>query len=335
MVKVLDASGVQDSGIQSIESELILASAEKDGIRLTATVLGREGQDLTKTAGEISKSYLVSQIPARYPVIYSEAYNLKQAYEMFIKTAQSDPEMASGIKEMETFLTEQGLDLEKDIMSFLGKGYAFVVEDTDSVIPALGLYVDVSGNEQGALKVAGKINEAVDKVWGQAKEESPELAFVLFKDEVVKGRLWKFKLNVDTLLTGAPAEVIKKLSGQKLEFYYGVLPQKVMVFALKPDLEKVYGQSPVVSESDEFKKARSYLNGADRGVTYLAPSQVFVYLDRVIKLAQEANGGQMPADLQEYQTVRSYVWPIKSFMAASKVVEKDKVVAEAFLHIGQ
>ncbi len=334
-LKVLGGANLQENGIASIESETLLVTVEKEGIRLAATVLGKSGGDLRKVSGDVEKSYLLSRIPAKYPVIYTEAYNLRQAYDSFIKIAEQDLEMSDGISQLRDFLTGQGLDLEKDLLSFMDKGYAFVMEDTDSVIPALGFYLDAGSNVDGAIKVSGRINQGLDDLWQQATAESPELSMFVSKEEVIPGKLWKYKLNLDPLLADAPAEISKKLSGQKIELYYGVLQENVFVIALKPDLEKVYGKSPVVVESDEFKKALSYLKGAEVGVTYLAPSQVFVYMDRMLKLAEEANGGQSLADMTQYQQLKSYIAPIKSLSTASKGVEKEKIAVEAFLHIGQ
>ncbi len=332
VIQAMSSAGVSDSRIDMVESETIIMSLEKDGIRLSANLLGKENADLTKS-GQISKSYLAEKIPSKYPVIYSEAYNLKSVYENFLKLSETDAEMKDGLSQMKEFLAGQDLDLEKDVLSFLDKGYAFVLEDTDSTVPALGVYFDVSGNPAGAVKVAGKISQAVDEIWVQAMVENPELDVFLSKEEVIQGKLWKIAVNIDSLLVGAPSEITKKLSGQKIEFYYGVLPENILVIAFKPDLEKVYGKSPTVAEAPEYKQALSYLRGADKGVSYLSPSQFFVYADRVLKLVNEISG--KTEDLTQYEQIKSYVLPFKSLAVASGGVEKNKISAEAFVHISQ
>jgi len=332
-VKALGQVTLNEAGLGMVESEVITARAEKDGLRFVATLLGKDNTDFTKVAGDMSKPYLVDKIPAKYPVIYTEAYNLKQVYDNFSEVAKKDAQMDKGLKDMKAFLTEQNLDFDKDIMSFLTKGYAFVLEDSDSVIPALGLYIDASGNPGGAVKTAQQIDKSVEEIWQQTLKENPQLNMVLSKEEVIKGQLWKFKLNLDTLLVGAPTEVVKKLTGQKIEFYYGVLPANVMVFAFKPDLETVYGKSPTVAEADEYKQALGYLKGVDQGVTFLSPAQIFVYADRVLSIIQQSGG--TAADLTEYELIKKYLQPIKSFSTAAATVQKDQARVEAFLHIAQ
>jgi hypothetical protein len=335
LTKALGGSRFESNGADAVESETVVITVEKEGVRFLATVLGKSGGDLKKVGGAMEKSYLMHKINAKYPLIYSEAYGLRQAYDGFIKIAEKDAEMADGIKQMKEFLAAQDLDLEKDVLSFMDKGYAFVLEDTDSVFPALGIYLDAGSNAAGAAKVAGKIDKGLDEVWREMLVDSPQLSMLISKETVIPDQLWKYKLNLDPLLVDAPAEIAKKLSGQKVELYYGMLPENIFVIALKPDLEKTYGQSPIVFDGDEFKKALSYLKGADFGVTYLAPSQVFVYMDRVLKLVAEANGGHSMGDMTQYQQAKNYVNPIKSFVTASRGIEKEKLVVEAFLHIGQ
>lgn len=329
----LNTVGLDESGISAIESQTILITVEKEGIRLVVNVKAKGGADLQNVAGNVEKAYLLNRIPAKYPVLYAEGYNLSQSYESFAKLAISDGDLQTGLQEFEQFFAGVGLDFQKDILTFLNKGYAIVLEDTDSVFPSLGIYVDVSGNVVGAEKTLARIDDGFNMLWEQAKSEAPEISMVASLEEVVAGKLWKFRLNLDTLVAGQSANMVKKLSGQKVEFYYGLLPDKTLVFALKPDLEKVYGGAPKVADGAEFKQALSYLADAEYGVSFLAPAQVLSYFDRVIDLAKTE--GLSATDFAEYENVKAYIKPIKSLVTASRSPDKSQTTVEAFLHIAQ
>jgi len=318
-------------GVKDIQSEMVLVSAEKDGIRLSGDVIGKDGSDLTQILGKIDKVYMADKIPAQDAVIYSEGSNLRAAYDRFLEMAKVQPEFDQNMQELKDTLKAQDLDLEKDILTFLDKGFALVLEDSGSIVPTLGFYVDASSNPDSAAKVVAKINDGMDKTFAQATKESPDLAMLVTKEEVTPGKLWKFKLNLDPLMVQMPAAVAQKLSGQKVEFYYGLLPDNTMVFALAPDLEKNYGHSHTVAQGAEYQKAMSYLKGAVRSVGYFAPSQLVVYADRMVQIAKDA--GALTTIPAEYELAKGYVNPIKSFSFGTNAVEKTHIHSEAFLHI--
>jgi hypothetical protein len=124
----------------------------------------------------------------------------------------------------------------------------------------------------------------------------------------------------------------KKFSGQFVEFYYGVLEEDVMTFAIKSDLENVYAKSPVVSDDAEVKKALAYLNGADVGITYFSPNAFFHYMDRLLQFAQEE--GMPASELGEYERMKNYFMPIRSIVGAS-VISGDTMNAQLFVHIAR
>jgi hypothetical protein len=329
----VEIAGLKQSGLDAIESELVTINVEKEGLRLVVKVVAREGADLREVAGQINKSYLQERIPAKEVILYSEGYDFSQSYRKFAELAAQDSELQQGLSEMETAFQEMGLDFEQDILTFLDRGYAFVLEDTDSVFPALSFYIDAAGNVAGAEKTMRLVHQGLTALLEEAKVETPELSMIIANEEVTADRLWKFSLKLDMLLAGQDSSLVRKLSGQKVEFYYGLLADQTLVFALKPDLAGQYGQVPFVRDSAEFKQALSYLKGASYGVSYLAPAQFFVYLDRLVELAK-ADGTPVAA-FADYELVKSYLRPLKSLSLASHGVEKDKTIVEVFLHIGK
>jgi hypothetical protein len=329
----LESLNWQTSGLEAIAAETISLRAEKEGLRMMIRVWAGDGQDLREQAGKIEKSYLFEKLPAVAPFFYSEGYNFGQSYQQFMELAVQDDELRQGMDEMEQALAGLGLDFQRDILTFLDRGYAFVLEDNDSVFPALGFYLDTTGNVAGAEKVFALLNGAVEELWTDVKAENPELTMLLKHEELDPGRLWRFTLNPDLLLSGQDPALVKKLSGQKIEFYYGILSDQTAVLALKPGLPESFARPPRVADSEEFRRALKYLNGAENGITYLAPAQMFVYFDRLVELAK--TGGLPEAQLAEYETVKSYLRPLKSIVFGSHGVEKDQTSVEIFLHIAK
>lgn len=308
--------------------QLIYLKAEKDGLRLAAYISPKDGEKLNDMLGE--KTYLAKEIPAENAVMYMESGNLKKAFEQFFDTLAQDPANGNPQEEMKAALASAGFDYEKDVLTMLSKGFAFVFEDTGSVIPSLGAYVDVSGNIEAAGRVGMLLDKSVDEMLAQVKKESPEAEMLVKKEVVEAGKLWKLKVDLAPILIGAPEEIGKKLSGQKIELYYGLLKGKMFVFALKPDLEKVYGQGKSVADGKEYQMASKALD-ADTGMVYLAPEQVFVYVDSLLKLASSA--GAQP-DLIEYNLIKSYFTPLKSLSSSSKM-DGDMMLSQIFVHIGK
>ena len=138
---------------------------------------------------------------------------------------------------------------------------------------------------------------------------------------------------MDPLLMTAPEDIVKKLTGQKVELYLGIVGNNVLALALHPDLEKSYAKGgDVVANANEFKRALEYIKGNDLTVTYFAPAAVFDYLDRIMQLAKDTGAN---IDMTDYNEVRSLVRPVKSIVLGSSGFANGVARSEIFVHIGQ
>ncbi|MCC6643338.1 DUF3352 domain-containing protein [Candidatus Peregrinibacteria bacterium] len=334
MEQTLRMFGNGEDVLDMLDSEVFAASVENDGLRVAATVYGKEGADLSKFSPADGAYYLAKQIPAKFPLIYFEGSGFTKVYDVLLKSIEAQEETKLNFEEFKKSISEIGLDFENDIVAVMDKGLAAVLEDNGSVIPSIGFYLDASGKPESAQKIAGKINEAMDGLMSQALAESPDVAMIMSKEEVVSEKLWKIKVNFDALLMGAPENIAKKLSGQKIELYFGLVGNDILTIALKPDLETVYGKSGAVSDAAEFKQALGYLKGADKSVSFLSPAMTMSYIDRVVQLAKES-GAVAATDLQQYEALKAYVMPMKSLAIGSTGLEGNKIRSEIFLHIGR
>jgi|GEM_PF-5241537 len=324
----------QKNALDKIESEILLIKAESEGLRFLVNIAAKDGSDLIESSSFVPEkaAYLAGKIPAQAPIFYGEGSNLNIVYKEVLQSAEWDAELKANLSQIESFLKAQNLDLEKDILSFLDKNFALVFEDNTSMIPSFGFYADISSNSEAAVKLMTKIDQSLVKIYDQANKDIPGLFMFLNREEVLAGKLWKFKLNLSAILAQTPPEVADKFKEQKVEFYYGVLPENILVFALKPDLEKIYGKSPTVSDSQEFKKTRGYFKENWLAVSF-APAQLFVYMDRLIEVF-DANASSME-ELIGYQNIKAYISPLKSFSFGNKVATKEAAHAEIFLHISK
>ena len=328
------AKALSGMDIENIESEILMMTAENNGIRIASKVFAKSGVDISKTKSAANmQAYLFKKIPAVAPIFYLEGSGLKISYEKMILAFGSDPEFTSGMTLMKDFLKTKGLDWEKDVLSFMDKGIAIVFEDTGTPIPGIGIYLDANSNLDGATKVALAINNGFDDLMAQALKESSDISMVLSKEEVKPGKLWKFKVNLDTVLTAAPSEIAKKLTGQKVELYYGLLDDGVMAITLKPDLEKIYAKDQMMEKNPEFSQAMKLVNGEHRGLAYFAPVQVVQLVDSYLKLIKDATG-QAPT-IPDYDSVKAAIMPLKSLIFSGGEMKADELSADFFLHIAQ
>ena len=331
--QALKTSGVDVVDVDVLESETISVSAEREGLSLNISVFTKAKADLSKLKMvEIGPMYLAKKIPAVSTLIYLESSGLKGFYQSLVANVGSVATMAKDLQAMKVSLSEQGMDLDKDLLSFLDKGYALSIDDSGFLIPNFGFYLDASSNPDGAVKVAKKLDEVVNQMLNNANINSPQFSTVLTREEMVPGKLWKIKFVPDLFLTALPQIVAKKLSGQKYELYYGLNADNVLLVAFQPDLERNWGGSTNVASGQEFSIAEKFIKGADKGVTYLSPNQVVIMLDRLMNLAVETGA---PVDRTEYDLVKSYLIPVKSVIFGYKGMEQGIVQSLAFIHIAQ
>lgn len=333
MTKSLGMFGVPTDSLNVLDTEILFATAEKDGIRMNASVYAKEGADMSKLVTNGQKIYLAKDVPGRTPLLYSEGQGFKEAYQNILSAMEGDEEMKQGMDEVRAGLKQVGLDFDQDVMGIMDKGIAMVLADNGSVVPSFGFYVDASSKPDSAKKIAGVLNTLLTGGIAQMQAQNPEASAFVEKQDIEADKLWKVKVNMDPLLMTAPEDIVKKLTGQKVELYLGIVGNNVLALALHPDLEKSYAKGgDVVANANEFKRALEYIKGNDLTVTYFAPAAVFDYLDRIMQLAKDTGAN---IDMTDYNEVRSLVRPVKSIVLGSSGFANGVARSEIFVHIGQ
>lgn len=333
MTKSLGMFGVPTDSLEVLDTEVLFATAEKDGIRLNASLYAKEGADMSKLTTNGQKFYLAKDIPGKSPLLYTEGQGFKEAYGNILSAMEGDQDVKQGMDQVRTALKQVGLDFDQDVMGVMDKGIAMVLADNGSILPSLGFYIDASSKPDSAKKIAGVLNTMLTNGIAEVQVQNPEAAALIDKLDVEADKLWKVKVNVDPLLMSAPESIVKKLTGQKVELYLGLVGNNILALALHPDLEKTYAKGgDVVANAAEFKRALEFIKGNDLTVTYLAPAAVFDYLDRIMQLAKDSGAA---IDMTDYDQVRSLVRPVKSIIMGYGGFANGVARSEIFVHIGQ
>ncbi|MFA6528098.1 MAG: DUF3352 domain-containing protein [Candidatus Gracilibacteria bacterium] len=111
--------------------------------------------------------YLAENIPGDNLLFYEETGSFDKAIDLLIENYAGDTQTPEAAKaEISTYVTQYlGMDFEKDLMSFLDKGYVISVNGGgDSVLPGISIVVDVSSNVDAAKEFMDKIDVQLSTV---------------------------------------------------------------------------------------------------------------------------------------------------------------------------
>lgn len=320
------------TGFEGVKSQLYVLAVEEDGIRFKVDMLGDNSTDFTKLTGNSKKIYLADKVPSLNTILYLEGGGLKAVLDQVLEAAKQEEGFDAEYAAMKEEVSSMGLDLEKDIFPLFENNFAFIFGDNNSVLPTLGLFMDVNGHNESAVKVASKMDEGMDFAFEMAKADSEDLVAFIEKEEVKQGKLWKYKLLLGPLLATAPEDIAKELTGLKVELYYGLVDDNTLGIALYPNLEIDFANSKLsVAQSGDFKNASNDLGGKLQSVTFVSFKQALVYVDRIMNIAKQA--GAVPAIPPEYEMAKQYLDPIKYFIGGNTVVDKQYVHGEMFIKI--
>lgn len=229
-------------------------------------------------------------------------------------------------------LGEQGMDIISELQQegmlvspgdWLNQGYAFVMQDTGTLIPGLSLYFDAAGFIDQAKEDLEILDSFLDVVLAQMDADEPELADVIVKDTVSVDGATLNRVSID--VTALPQEELQDLEmfegllGDSLEFYYGLTSDNYVVFALYSGFDDVYGSVPTVSSNPDVKAGLSYLTGYPNGLSYISLENMLTYVDMLILEFENVSGEPMPAEMKEsYNQVMDYLDPVKYIISAEK-----------------
>jgi hypothetical protein len=222
--------------------------------------------------------------------------------------------------------TDLILELQQEGMlvtagDWLNQGYAFVMQDTGTLIPGISLYFDAAGYVAQAQEDLAILDSFIDVVLAQMDAEDPEFAAVTVKDTVIVDGATLNRVSID--LTAVPQEELSEfemfegLLTEPIEFYYGLTSDNYVVLSLYSGFDTVYGNVGTVSSNADIRAGLANLTGYPNGLSYMSLENMLTYVDMLIVEIEKTD--PMPAEMKEgYTQVMDYLNPIKYIISAEK-----------------
>jgi hypothetical protein len=240
-------------------------------------------------------------------------------------------ELSEVVAMFEGVLAANDIDMEKDLLVFMVKGYAFGLYAGEGIIPQMGVFIDAISSPDGAKKVMGKVFEGIEGFIDEMREELEGIV-VHAKADCGTGECYALTFAFDNLPDDAKVDMPEEFIGEVVEFGYGLNSDNLAYFALYPDFGN--GGFETMDNNERFNGDRKYIAGFDQQVTYFDVEKTVEYVDRWVQFAIKVDGGE-PGEMEEYEMVKQYLKPVKSLILGSKEAEGGIVEMQGFLKITQ
>ncbi|MBU0668246.1 DUF3352 domain-containing protein [Patescibacteria group bacterium] len=310
-----------------LEGEFFAFSAEPDGVRINGYIYGdpKKWEEMEKLFNiEKGPAYLFDRLPGEDVILYLEGFNLGSGAKVVEAIYENMEGFSQIFPTMRLYLAFNGLDLERDILSFMDKGFAVAFYGGDSWLPKLGVFIDASSNKAAAENVMAKIFDGIEGLLVSIKS-NPEYAMMgidefLNHDSSATNNGTDYGLIVDlekmAAAGGGDFETVG-FDATNVEFHYGVRSDELAYFALFKDFdEQAY---TTLGKEKAFVDVRGDISGFDYQMVYLNIVNGLRYLDKV----------------EEFDpSVRSYIAPFKSLILSSKKSLSGEEDVQGFIRIG-
>ncbi|KKP38377.1 MAG: hypothetical protein UR28_C0017G0025 [Candidatus Peregrinibacteria bacterium GW2011_GWF2_33_10] len=312
-------------------SEFFALSAEKEGILISA-YMKADG----KTTASDTKSYkngigLMKNVSVDGLIAYFETPNFIKF--LHLEDAQAMPSIDQLSSAVQGYL---GLDLKKDILTWMDKGLAISLSSQDdSIIPGVNLLVDASSNVDGAKNLVARVDGQLDGVLTLVKTQFAGYGDIVSKqtEEVKDGLVHRLKLD----LSKVPDEVFQafsqlpdSLKKESVNLNYGLIAKNILLISTFNNLEI---QDPL-SDDVNFKLLLDKIDGYENGVLYVIPANVAPLADQLIALNSQMSGPLTEEEQLGYGYFKQYVTLFKGVIFGNKMISDNEIEAKGFVEIG-
>jgi hypothetical protein len=326
----------------SIIAEGFALTAEDDGMKLIAEVIfNPETEGFNFAEFPYEKPYMYEKIPGDKLIMYMEAYSLAKMYELEKDILLTGPDAKEDFEDIEEAIEDNlDLDLEDDILSWMDRGYAIMMQRNEGLVPAISIYVDAASDTEGAQKLLDvmdmALNQAVAGFMMSAPEDIPAEE-VIVKDTVEMGGSEINRVKVDfTVLSDEQlmaAGLPKGVFVEPIELYYGMTSDDYFLISTYVGLNEEFDSSVKVAENEKIKEGSKYLAGYPYQLSYISVDEAVKYVDTFIELLEKVQG-PMPKDFSEgYGKVKQYLAPVKYFIGGNQKPDENTVEGMMFLKI--
>lgn len=331
--KVLEEElpGVENS-LKGLGDMYMILTADKDNLRFKSQTMLKEGEKNTSMVTDYVPQ-LISKVPGMDMMMFAEQGSMEIIFEAVYAAlaieAGSDPE-AEVLKIIADFATLEG----DEVKAIIDSPVAFSMSYVDQLYPAMMLYLDLEKDEvEAAKKLALAFDQYVDEIMKSFDDlvamEADNVKGVLKKAPVVvkgggmhKAYLDWSAFNDEDLaaFNVVPGINVKDL---KVEFYYGVTGDNVLVFGLYPGFDKVYGEDVFADNEDFIKAEKALESGRGFVISYFQTEPLLMLADKYFKVVQGL-GMLKPQDEKTYEMIRKSVGTVKYIISTSR--EEDKSI---------
>ncbi len=321
----------------ALEGEIYGFYAEDQGLRIKGSTYADEKklQETKASFNELNlhEAYLYKQIPGDGMAYYLELYNPRNTFETAFERYENTPNSKQTFAQIRSFFTLQGIDVEKDLLTFLDRGMAFSIRKVGGIIPEIGLYIDASSNPTGAKKVMEKMQSTLETLFQQvstAPEAAPLLKLLTHEKTPDANYKWSIDLNK---LSAEDKQKLPPLFINTIpSLTFGTTPKDVAFIKLG-----IEGDTTIktFADNEDLKQAQSFIDGFDKGFFYINPQAFMSYFDDLVAFAQSFGTGNSTAQTQEYEHFKQYILPVKSIIFSSAQPSTAEAAIESFIYIEQ
>lgn len=283
--------------------------AQNEGVYFESIALPRHSDKDTifeKPIFQPSTPALFAKIPVSTPIFFSEMSHMGSL-------------LLSQWPDLKTnFQAWAGFDFEADILPFLDKNAALVLEDEGAVLPALSIWADASEASEKAKTVLAKVDEKM-KSWAalgnialasaQAGEKKPIFEMSKLSAPLSGGRLTIFADRIDQENARIP---LLELITEPIEISYGLTPDNLLFFSTLPDFEKRFAEKKTVENNAFFKLAQSW-EVKPGSLAFIDGAALGSYAERIVNLARTSKRFS-GSEEQSYAILKNYLSPFEGFI---------------------
>lgn len=299
--------------------------AEDDGVRMLSSLANQGGFNLRDLT--FHEPYLYAGIPGKNLIMYAEVYDFKKIVDMSLDMYEWDEETSKEMRKAELLIKKTlDLDLKEDVLTWMDKGFAMVLQRNDSMIPAFSFYIDASSNPEGAQKVIELLDTAISQVYDEVlANPDPGMDIEkMIKKEVVqvgKSDMNKFSFDftgmsdAELLAAGLPSGIFT----EPIEFYYGLTNNNYFVISTYSGLDKDFGEGFVsVGSTMEVSEGRELIKDYPYNLSYISFEEAFKYIDQIFTDMEKIEGPMEEDGREAYELIKAFLSPVKYMIAADQ-----------------
>ncbi|MDP4008367.1 MAG: DUF3352 domain-containing protein [Candidatus Peregrinibacteria bacterium] len=346
----MDVGGASDGALSMnpfklVDYQMYGVSAKEDGFDLKGFAsfdkdeMKKYGADLSMFSGP--GAYMTDYFNANDLIAYTESYDL--ANSLRNNPTLSDPSISEGFRSL------FGSDLEAGLFSWMDKGFAFVLQKGDWLIPGITLAFDASSNSQAARDFYLKLDTQLS---GYITLSQEQLGAAMQK--AAYGDLSVISIDLAAFDDGSFAEQFPGVTPPSIDFTYGLTEDDLFILSIQKGLYENYGDD-VISDNTRYDEAIKTIGDADGGVIYFDFSLLTDYfgefaevvlksqlsqqefMNSITEMSEEESKAALEATESDYRSaiaeVVNVLKKLDYFVLGSEITSKNNMRTAGYLKV--